>query len=138
MSCETEEIVFTPQTGSFELSLSFDDEGNKLGKSSVAIEVDYDIARVGELTNSENHIDRISAVDEKTGISVIGYVLSEKFYSDNQIGRMKYKIYSGYGFDGECFVFGTFIEGDSGNTIFIEANAATKASGHPDVCGHYA
>lgn len=89
-------------------------------------------------------LKEINVVLGKTGEHSYAFVLKNEFENNNQSGDgyvvlssgmdMDWEIKYDYGFDGRCFVYGRFITGSNGVTIFTPCGPLDGCIGFPEYC----
>lgn len=119
-SCSENEIETEEYTESvdflFEAPHSSEQKSNQNSFQTITVDVEY-IDGFPKLVS--NQIQEIPMTLESNSNTSYGYVLITP--SENQqksSGIVEPGKRMGYGFDGECFVYGTFVEDDNGNTLF--------------------
>src|SRR5699024_3942460 len=101
-------------------------EGNNNNEDSITkieVSIEYINGKPKLISNKILEIDAKLENNKET----YGYILKKKEYSSNNYTTMatgmdanyEWSIEDGYGFDGECFVYGTFYHGNNGQTIFV-------------------
>lgn len=120
------------------VKLKFAKEGNtENGRSSgedfIEIEAELIFENSKWILKSENLVE-IESFNSETGEVTYGYEYIGNA-SSNSSGRVMGGIYRGYyGFDGECFIYGTLYEGDNGQSIFVPADLTTQLMGFGPIC----
>lgn len=105
----------------------------QVGAMGRSVEVEARVIKIGSkwILRGDGLLE-VESIDE-AGRLTYGYVYAEAPEGDS--ARALYGIYRGYyGFDGNCFVYGTLIEGDNGVSIFVPADTTTRLMGFGDVC----
>lgn len=116
----------------FEESDSSSQKSNENSFQTITVVVEY-IDGLPKLVS--NQIEEIPVILESTDNISYGYVLKKP--SENQqksTSIVEPGIRMGYGFDGRCFVYGTFVEDDNGNTLFWECGPLQGCLGFTRYC----
>lgn len=121
VSCSEETIDKNPKI--LELTFEKKIQSNETQKSKEQVSYEIVKAEVIFIDNIPKLIsDKISEIEitNENGESSFGYILKEQ--TDNyqeKTSKCDWKVEKGYGFDGRCFVMGTFYHGTNCETIFV-------------------
>lgn len=137
--CENDEFKIKPKTLSLKFENINDDKSNDVSFTNVKAEVDY-IEGKAKLESEE--LVELNVHFYQNDVTY-AYALKDyhqlwkklPYYNQQKNDNLQNpQIYSGYGFDGECFMYGRFYEGDNGETLFVPCGPLQGCIGFTDYC----
>jgi|GEM_PF-3140500 hypothetical protein len=139
IGCENDEFKVKPKT----ISLKFEninyDKSNDLSFTNVQAEVNY---IEGKTKLDSDELVELNVQFYQNDVTY-AYALKDyhqlweslPYYNQQKNDNLQNpQVYSGYGFDGECFVYGRFYEGDNGETLFVPCGPLQGCIGFPEYC----